>query len=49
MKRTIISVDVEDALKQHIFKQAKKKETTPSKLIRAILKKATNFKEKELI
>lgn len=49
MKRTIISVDVAPELKEFIKEEAKKKKTSFSKLVRAALKKATKYKEKELV
>jgi hypothetical protein len=49
MKRSILSVDVKPDFKKFIEDQAKAKKTTPSKLVKAALKKILKFKEKELV
>lgn len=49
MKRTILTLEVEPELKQHLEKQAFKKQVTVSRLVRAAIKKATKFKERELL
>lgn len=49
MKRTILTLEVEPELKEHLEKQAVKKNVTTSRYVRAVLKKGTNFKERELV
>lgn len=48
MKRTILTVEIEPELREHLDKQAKNKKVTVSRLVRAAIKKATKFKEREL-
>lgn len=49
MKRTILTVEIEPELKVHLDKQATLKKVTVSRLVRAAIKKATKFKERELV
>jgi len=49
MKRTILTVEIEPELKQHLDIQANKKGVTVSRLVRASIKKATKFKERAIV
>lgn len=49
MKRTILTVEIEPELKEHLDKQALAKRVTVSRLVRAAIKKATKFKERDLV
>ena len=49
MKRTILTVEIDPELKEHLDKQAVKKGVTVSRLVRAAIKKATKYKERELV
>jgi predicted transcriptional regulator len=49
VKRTIITFEADPELKKHLDKQAKEKKVTVSRLIRAAIKKATNYKEPQLV
>ena len=49
MKRTFLTVEIEPELKKHLDNQADRKGVTVSRLVRAAIKKATKFKEKELV
>jgi hypothetical protein len=49
MKRTILTLEVEPELKEHLEKQAVKKNVTTSRYVRAVLKKGTKFKERDLV
>jgi predicted transcriptional regulator len=49
MKRTIITVEVDPELKEHLDKQADKRKVTLSRYVRAALKKASGYKEKALL
>jgi predicted transcriptional regulator len=49
MKRTILTVEIDPELKEHLDKQAVKKKVTVSRLVRAAIKKATKYKERELV
>lgn len=49
MKRTIITVEVDKELKQHLEGKAVKKDVTLSRYIRAALVKVSKYKEKLLV
>lgn len=49
MKRTIITVEVEPELKEHLNSEAIKKNVSLSRYLRAALKKASKFKEQQII
>lgn len=49
MKRTILTVEIDPELKEHLDKQAVKKGVTVSRLVRAAIKKATKYKERDLV
>lgn len=49
MERHIISVDMGQALKNHVTEQAKQRGLSPSIFIREVLKKYTKFKEKKVL
>jgi len=49
MKRTILTVEIEPELKEHLEKQAEKKQVTTSRYVRAALKNASKFVERKLI
>jgi len=49
MERTILSIEVEPELKQHLKDQALKKNVSISRLVRAAIKKATKFKDRQLV
>lgn len=49
MKRTILTLEIEPELKQHLDNQANKKGVTVSRLVRAAIKKATKFKERAIV
>jgi hypothetical protein len=49
MKRTILTVEIEPELRDHLQKQAIKKDVTLSRYVRAGLKKISKFKEKKIV
>lgn len=49
MKRTIITVEVDPELREHLKNQADKKKVSLSRYVRAALKKASGYKEKAII
>lgn len=49
MKRTILTVEVDPELKEHLEKQAVRKKVTLSRYVRAAIKKASGYKEKEIL
>lgn len=49
MKRTILTVEIDPELKEHLDKQAVKKKVNLSRYIRAALKKASKYKEKDIV
>jgi hypothetical protein len=49
MKRTILTVEVEPELKEHLDKEAVRKNVTTSRYVRAALKKASKYKEKKIV
>jgi hypothetical protein len=49
MKRTILTVEIEPELRDHLQKTADKKEVTLSRYVRAGLKKISKFKEKKIV
>lgn len=49
MKRTILTVEIDPELREHLDKQAIKRGVTLSRLVRAAIKKATKYKEKDIL
>lgn len=49
MKRTILTLEVDPELLEFLKKQANNKKVTVSRLVRAAIKKATKYKERELL
>lgn len=49
MKRTILTLEIEPEFKKFLEKEAKNKDVSVSRLARAALKKATKYKEPELV
>lgn len=49
MKRTILTVEVDPELKEHLDKQAVKQKVTTSRYVRAALKKVSKYKERKIV
>jgi predicted transcriptional regulator len=49
MKRTILTVEIDPELKEHLDKQADKKKVNLSRYVRAALIKVSSYKERKIV